>query len=255
MKKKLCIISDISKTLVGMGNNKRNFYNESLFLASKLYFGGVELNMKMASDGRVFPDHIKEVLLFQKEKLERHLNYKLTEKKAGELAGFIIDQVLRPYLVEQFSTIKPQSVPGLKMFLGLWEKYEVEAAIVTGDLRAVAKQLMINNTAGDLRKFFPEKRWVCGDDEGFFTRLDQLRQCYKLLKPEQSDLLLMVDDAANGIKAMAELADEVKWKMYKKIVIVGVLTGNYNKGQLLEAGANFVVQNVGEIPALLEKYF
>jgi len=241
------IITDVSKTLVKMerAGDKGRFdpYDDVLAQVSHEVFDDtVRLNMKMATDGRVFPDHIATVV----ENAYKEGRPVVAREYAGltprELGKRIIDEWMRPYLSKAFAEQPVKAMEGLEEFL---RRCETPAGgIITGDLRVVAYQLMTNNTFGDLCAQFPEAYWTCGDDAGAESRVDQLRMTHTKLELTAEKPIIFIDDAYRGVLAMRKFVQEAA---LRHTTIYGVLTGNSTPEQLKEHGADIVVPNIGYV--------
>lgn len=241
-------ILDVSKTVVLMETllGKINPYDVALEIISRERFQGIPINMKMASDGRLFIDHIACVI----EKAISLAGLSCGVQNFRLLAQQVIDERMRGLLVSMFAEHSVLAAPGLDKFLASLGEYPA-GGIVTGDLRDVAKVLMTNNTFGDLTRWFPPNLWTCGDDPGLTSRVDQIRSTYeKLGNLTGGAWTVFVDDAANGIRAMRQFASEAG--LNGSALIVGVTTGNSDRHELIKAGANLVLPNIGEIPEAVQ---
>lgn len=225
-----------------MGTPLSNPYDDVLKVVSEEMFNGIPMNMKMSPDGKPFPEHIAFVIqaALKKKYGECALDNCQVRQKACEA----INKFMRGDLVRQLFHNPVEPAPGLEKFLSWLPKGN--NGIITGDLRQVAKALMTVNAFGDLRKWFPEKNWACGDDPDIGSRLDQVWAAFDKIKP--LDPVVFIDDSANGIKAMREFADTC---LAISCTVVGVATGNSTPEELLAAGADLVAKNVGWIPDAL----
>ena len=240
---KYVIITDISKTLVMMQReDEENFnpYDEALQFVSQVCFGGIEMNMKMSEDGKLFPDHIAAVIW---EAVQR-AKYRCFIRDFHQAAQEIIDQYMREFLIRRFSERPVLVASGLDKFMNWIRGIH---GVVTGDLRAVAKVLLTHNTYGDLTLRFPNRYMTCGDDLGLSNRVEQIKATFeKLNVPGERVWFIFLDDAANGIAAIRQFAAEEG--LNGSALIIGVTTGNSNRYELIKAGANLVLPNIGEVP-------
>lgn len=242
---KIVFICDISKTLLMMETEKGkiNPYDDALKTISLIRFGGIDLRMAMAKDGQPFVHHIAEAIS------EAHRLVGLEcDFNPLQAAREIIDLHMRSLLIKMFSEAPVLAAPGLGKFMASLQGLH---GIVTGDLRAVTRVLMTYNSHGDLTLRFPTELWACGDDPDLTSRVDQVRTTYeKLGQLTEGTWSVFVDDAANSIAAMRQFATEAD--LTGSVLIIGVLTGNSGKEELIKAGANLVLPNVGEIPEALQ---
>lgn len=234
------IITDLSNTLVKQSAG--DVYDQVLADVAKNYLNGkLDLNMDMGQYGNPFPVHIRTIL--ENKEVANHplIIEKIKEYGSSQnLANILINSFIRENLVQKFSNEQPEAIDGLELFINFIESEKIESGIVTGDLRQVAELLLKNNTYKDITNNF--SYITCGDDKVSTTRENQIKSTYTGLIPSQ-DKIIFIDDAANGIKAMKNFAQQQKIDNYK---IIGVMTGNSDEEKLYKAGAHHVYENIGD---------
>ena len=191
------VVSDLTSTLV----DSCPMYVDALLGAQQIFDGNVELKITMGEPGIDFRQWVLSILV----------KANATRLKDGRVLALkeIAEKHVIPYLTQFLIRASQESqvtvMPGLKTFLDNFK--DARKALVTGDLRKIVKEVMSNTTLGDLGNYFPKNLWICADNIGINTRLDQVMNALWKLKCHQDEIGFMVDDARSGIIAMRAVVD------------------------------------------------